>query len=475
MAKHALSRRFKSGGYTLVLSLIVTLLVVAINLLAFFLPTSLTRHDTTTTKLYTLSTQTEQITSALEEDIIIYHVAQKNNIDGTISEILQRYAHSSPHLLVEELDPVLYPKALEQYTTAALSENSLIVVAGKRFTLIDAAQIYVYDTTAMSAEGTYDVYLDLENALTGAIDYVTSDALPTVYLLSGHGELSLSDTLATAIRRENLLTQTLSLLALDAVPEDAAAVFIYAPQTDITQAETEILLAYANAGGKLLLITDYTQEALPNLATLCEAFGTASAQGILCEGDANSSLRGYAHYLLPQIHPHEITNPLLDEHLYVVFPLAHGITTLDAYRASLVIMPLLTTTDNAYLKVNAASAQTLSKEPGDIEGAYTLALAVTEDIGDVQSRFVWFSTAQFLLADTDNLVGGANVNLFLNALNFLCERENSIAIRAKQITADFLVIPSATANWLSFVVCVALPLLFLGAGMVVTLRRRKRS
>ena len=58
------------------------------------------------------------------------------------------------------------------------------------------------------------------------------------------------------MEKENIDLAELSLLTEEGVPEDADCVLIYAPQTDISQDELEMLQKYLQAGGGLFLITD---------------------------------------------------------------------------------------------------------------------------------------------------------------------------------------------------------------------------
>lgn len=66
-----------------------------------------------------------------------------------------------------------------------------------------------------------------ENALTNAIHYVSSDDLPKVYTLTGHGEEALSDSIQDMLAQDNFEYEDLSILTSDALPEDAAAVIIH--------------------------------------------------------------------------------------------------------------------------------------------------------------------------------------------------------------------------------------------------------
>lgn len=58
-----------------------------------------------------------------------------------------------------------------------------------------------------------------------------TEDLPKLYLLEGHGEAELPQSFTEQIEKANIETETLSLLTVDAVPEDADAVMIYSPSS----------------------------------------------------------------------------------------------------------------------------------------------------------------------------------------------------------------------------------------------------
>lgn len=104
----------------------------------------------------------------------------------------------------------------------------------------------------------YVYSFDGEGALTSAIDYVISDELPKLYMLEGHGEAELPAEFRTQIEKENIELDTFSLLSSDGVPEDADAVLIYAPESDISAEEADMLISHLTDGGKLLVMAGPT-------------------------------------------------------------------------------------------------------------------------------------------------------------------------------------------------------------------------
>ena len=93
---------------------------------------------------------------------------------------------------------------------------------------------------------------------------MVSTELPIVYTLEGHGEADLPETFADQLEKENIETKSLSLLTVDEIPEDAAALMIYAPASDLSAEEAKMLSEYVKSGGKLLALaaegTETTEE-----------------------------------------------------------------------------------------------------------------------------------------------------------------------------------------------------------------------
>ena len=96
--------------------------------------------------------------------------------------------------------------------------------------------------SAYYSTGSVSRSFDGEGQITSAIDYVTTETLPQVYLLSGHGEAALSDAFYGQLERANYETVSdFSLLNVDAVPEDCSALIINAPTSDISDEELSLL------------------------------------------------------------------------------------------------------------------------------------------------------------------------------------------------------------------------------------------
>lgn len=214
-----------------------------------------------------------------------------------------------------------------------LYQNSVIVESGDRCRLVGYDEIFVTDYTMDYYTYSYQTTTTFagENAVTNAIHYVTSDNLPKVYTLSGHGEQELSADITAMIKQDNMEVEALSLLALDAVPEDAAAIIINAPSSDLGDDETALLISWLEGSGSVVLLTDYIEEgSMQNLLKITAAMGLTVQNGIVIEGDRNMRISRYPHYLLPDIASHEITDALIDGGYYILTPIAQPIVETGA-------------------------------------------------------------------------------------------------------------------------------------------------
>lgn len=470
------TRSFRVGGYSVAAAGIVMAIAVVVNLIAGALPSKYTQFDTTSNQLFSISEQTQTLVRSLSEDVTIYWVVQSGREDSTLENLLNRYQDLSSHIQVVKKDPDVYPTFVQQYTDK-IYNNSLIVESGSRSRYISYNDIYVYDYSNYYYSGSYDVSFDGESALTSAIDYCVSQALPRVYNLTGHGEATLSSTYSTAVEKENIELTDISLLTLEAIPEDADAILINTPQSDIAEEEKALLEAYLSGGGNLILITDPPQEgSLTNLEALMANYGVTAVEGIVVEGNPSNYAFGTPYYLLPTMSSHDITSSLNSQGYRVLLPVSQGLQVSQDLSSNLSVKTLLQTSDDAFSKLAGYDLTTYQREEGDISGPFDLAVAITDTAEDgTQSQLIWVSSGALLDEQTNAKVSGGNLDFFLNCLNWMCGAEESrVSIHAKAISQERLTLDSQTASMLSILVVGVIPLAYLAIGITIWVRRKRR-
>ncbi|PKM41142.1 MAG: hypothetical protein CVV04_01410 [Firmicutes bacterium HGW-Firmicutes-9] len=467
------SRRTKSGIYSLAISLVMIALVIGANLIVSLLPKSVVKIDTTAEKLYTVSGQTEQVLAGLSEDIQIYLIVEPGKEDSYIVNLLGRYAQLSRHIKLNRINPLIHPTFTLNYSDETVENNGVIVTSSARSMLVQQNDMfeygfdYTYYTNATVFTG--------ERKLTGAIRYVTEENVPTVYQLSGHGETTISERLTEAIVTENMDLKGLDILTAGSIPTDASAILLVSPQTDLSADEASILQRYLDQGGKLLLISGFCAEPMNNLYAMLSAFGMEPVQGVIIEADGARSISGYPYYLLPVLHEHTITNPLIQDHAKIVTPTAMGIREMATHRSSLVISPLLMTSDKSYSKTDPYGTQTFEREAGDLSGPFRVGMTAEERINDRDIKLAWYSSDMMILDQADDIVSGSNIDLVVNTLGWLCNQENGINVRAKSTVTPYLTVSTALKNIMGTVITVILPAAALAAGVAIYSYRRRRK
>lgn len=458
----------KGGTYSLLVTLIVLAILIVVNVLASILPGNLTKYDISSTKLYSITSNTKAVVNALKKDVKIYWIVQADKEDDVIENLLEKYESLSDHIEVVKKNPDVYPTFTDKYTSEEVPNNSLIVECSDKNRYISYNDIYVTqtDATGYSSSSSFDG----EGAITSAIDYVISDKLPKIYVLEGHGEAELPETFSKQIERENMQTESFSLLNEDKVPEDADAILIYAPTSDISAEEKEILADYVANGGKMMVAAGPTENgSLTNLYSLLSDYGVETTDGIVVEEDREHYAFQQPYILLPDLQSSDITDPLIEENYYAILPIAQGLTVKDTAGR---VTELLTTSDTAFSKKAGYNLETYEKEDGDTDGPFALAVSID---ADNDGQIVWFSSSLFLEDMYNSYSSGANLDMGMNALSSLVGERDAVSIRSKSLNYNYLTIDESTSSLLKTMMIGVFPLAFIVTGIVVIVRRRRKN
>lgn len=467
-------KHIKNGSYSMAMAAIFIVIIVVINMIVGAIPSKYSQLDVSSSKLYTIGDETKKVLKALDKDVTIYQIAQSGSEDDTISNLLKRYEDESKHIKVEVKDPVVNPKFASEYTTDDLAANSLIVVCGDRNKVISYNDMYStsvdYNTWQQTTTG-----FDGEGQITSAIGYVTSEDLPIMYTLSGHGEKDLDSSFKEDIQKANIDIKELNLLTEGKVPDDADCLMIVSPTSDISEDEKTEILDYLEAGGKAMIFSDYTQDDLPNFDAVLANYGVKRAEGIVFEGDSQHYGMQMSYYLVPTVNSTDASSETASAGSYVLAPYAQGIQKTDDVRDTVTIDSILTTSDQAYSKINMQSSQ-IEKEDGDVDGPFDLGVAITEKLDDdKETQIVYYSTANLMESQVNQMVSGGNEKLLLESLSWMTstDESSSVSISSKSLQSASLTVTDYDAAFWKICTIGLIPGVFLVAGFLIWLRRRK--
>lgn len=224
-----------------------------------------------------------------------------------------------------------------------------------------------------------------------------------------------------------------------------------------------------------MIFSDYSQDDMPNFDAVLENYGVKRAAGIVFEGDSQHYGMQMPYYLVPTVNSTDASSETASAGSYVLAPYAQGIQKTDDVRDTVTIDSILTTSDQAYSKTNMQSSN-IEKEDGDVDGPFDLGVAITEKLDDdKETQIVYYSTANLMASQVNQMVSGGNEKLLLESLSWMTntDESSSVSIPSKSLQSTSLTVTDYDAAFWKICTIGLIPGAFLVAGFLIWLRRRK--
>lgn len=489
------NKKFKYGGYSLIIVIIGIALVVLLNYGLTMLEKNFDlRVDMTQNKKYSLADQTKKLVEGLKSDIYIYTTYAPGAEDKDVSQILQKIKALSGHVVLQNVDPDLNPVFFQKYETngTKISTGEIIVSDkdGKLFRVLnqDAQYTTSYD---QNTGATTVTQIKVEGAVVTAVNYIQIGYIPTVYLVTGHGEADMSSLadLSTSMSSGNYNFVSLNIAQAPDKIKAGDIVMMLDPQRDITQAERDSLKPLMEKGGRfyILLNPQYAGPGkMPNLESLLMLFDISLKSGVVIEGNtANEYTPSMPYALVPEVQDHAITTPIKSANYPLVIPFSGALKLPDAApETSMTITSLLKTSDKAYLKsfdslTSAKSVADLAKADTDEAGPFDLAVAIDKTNGSNaadDAKLVISYSSDFAM-ESGLIAASApyeDNDLFMNSVGWMQNATGQdIYVRPKSISASVMNITNVVQFWIIAVIGILLvPVIMLVAGIVIYQRRK---
>lgn len=192
----------------------------------------------------------------------------------------------------------------------SIAPNSIRLIAGERERVLTPQDLVI------SQRGRIQAYTG-ERALTQALLETIAPTDAVAYVVTGHGEMRLDDPSPerglSAFRRRlealQFTVRALDLTQVEAVPEDARAVFILDPRGPVLPSERVKLQRYLERAGALVLALSPGVET--GLDALLAPWGLYAAEGVVLE-TAQAYVERNGGVLVRRFAPHALTQPLID-------------------------------------------------------------------------------------------------------------------------------------------------------------------
>lgn len=390
----------------------VLLIAILLTFLSSLLPSNIRMPDMTSNKMYTLSKETKNALSSVSQKVELYLLASETNANESIKVFMERYACENENITFKLLDPEKEVYKISEYLSSEPTPNSILAVCGENFRFIDYYELFSfspesyqlayldyyqacqYDSTLSSSidlqtyavmMGLYDEFV-YEGKITSAIKYITAESTEKIYVLSGHGESYITYDLISRGGNDCIGFNIHDADAL-AIPSDVECVFLVCT-TDITEAEATHLSDYMNKGGRLIVLTGFGYDELPNFYALAEKFGLTTESKLVCDDTEGANYGGSNYTLVPSALSDNIKSVLSENNATLILSSCTPITISQTLPSGITATPIVSTSANAYLKPASATSYDFS-EATDTRAVRHLAVEATNENG---GGITWFSS-----------------------------------------------------------------------------------
>lgn len=459
------------------------LMVLMVNYLANNHPL---RFDLSRVRHYALTAETRSLLDRLPTDIrVVVFMSGDQELYRDVQSLLREYTYASERLLVEYVDPhrdMVRSKELAlQYD---LREPNVIVLdTGTRRRIVPAADLADYDYTPTLA-GRAKVLRRFcgEQALSTALQSLLQARKPVVYFLAGHGERQTDNfdpytgysIIARTMEKNNLEIKPLSFSSVNAVPADSDALIVAGPTKRLTRLETDMIKAYLNNHGRLLLLLDPGADS--GLEEMLALWGVR-----LGSDRVVSSATAGRQLLVTDYKEHPITTRL--KNVTTIFTMPRSVQPLVGTNSAADkpadkprVTVLASSSDQGWAELSV-NQNPPKFDPGvDQPGPVPVAVAVEKGVPGMEvelqpTRLVVVGDS--VLIANGALLGGYNSDFFMNALNWLLERTETLTIAAREPATIQVALDRGHLRRISALVVAGLPGLAILLGIIVWAHRRK--
>lgn len=476
-------RQARYGTIAVVGILVVLGILVAVNYLG---ARQNKRWDLTANQVYSLSEQTVKVLQSLDSPAKMTAFVASDPRQGASEDQmrarLEEYTYHSPQLTVEYVDVDRQPARAKQ------------------------AEVQQYGTTIVEYKGRTERVTGMaEQDLTNALIKATTGETRKVYFTQGHGEKDPTSadragyaTVAQSLTRDNYGVERLVLVQQKDVPADASMVIIAGPKTDFLPAEIEALQRYLAKGGKAMFLLDPPEpgepDTLANLSSLVKEWGIAVGADVVLDASGVGQVVGAGPEMpvAAKYGAHTITDRF---EVMTAYPLARSMTPAEGGAGGRVATTLVETSAQSWAEADLKSLVggdrvAFNADGGDRMGPIALGAAVSAPATDTPPAPTPAAdgakpaepetkpeTRVVALGDSDFAANGylgfqGNSDFFMNAVNWLAQQENLIAVRPREPEDRRLSMTAAQQRSVMLLSIFIIPGLVLAGGVYTWWRRR---
>lgn len=492
MAKTVKIKRFQIGLNVLIQIAAIVAIVVLANYFAY---RHFKRWDYSRSNKYSLSEQTKQVLGSLKDPVkFIVFFAPDPRIPGAdlhddVENLVKEYQYASDgKVSVEYVDPMRdLTRARELLTQYKFGvENVVVVDYQGRSKVVSTADMAEYDNSGM-LQGQPPTLKSFsgEQAITNALLEVSETKQNVVRFLQGQGQPDINgdrlSTLKTYLERQNLKVETANLLEIPAIPAVPQVVVLLGTQFDLSDREIGMLRDYWNAQGRLIVALEPSANT-PRLNAFVTSLGIRPQDDrVEATITLSPGLTGLVNTAVAAFLP---GTPVTSRIAGVTTRMAGASQSLALLNSEgqvqgIKLQPVLQAVEGFWgeTEYSGGPEAPVYFDPQKDHGPPVFIGALAEKGGVADAR-VQVENARALVVGNsgfliDETLSEANLDFFLNTVNWMIDRNEMIGIAPKTPQMFSLNLDQDTISRIAMVVMVLIPLASAALGLLVWALRRR--
>lgn len=508
---------FKKGGYSLAITALVLAGLIIFNWLfsslanRFHLEVDMTvgnKNSLTSENIdfiKNIDSDVSIIVCSTEEDYAGYmeYFAQSKYMVATdastieyfeqTTKLISKYTEYNDRIKVEYIDPqsTRFAAINSTYGNYDLQYGDIIVSSmvnnNERVKVLRFTDVYYLEADSNSSYYGYPSYTlktnQIENTLSGAISYVTSDETKKIAVISGHSKEDFTQNYLSLLQIYNYSIIDVSDPVVSSISNECDAIIISAPTTDFVEDEIKVIADFLENDGKkgkgLIYFAAPTNPSLPNFHSFLKQWGIEVKEGTVFETDGSYHIADEPTSLVSfpvEMEDDEITASL-DSVSITGFNAPMKVVDAASYERKAVA--LMQTSSGAVI-APVGSDETWADYKKEDKQIFDCVIQSTEEDIDpntnesLTSYVMAFSSVEFIESNFALTGDFCNRDIVIACSDRACHVGNTSMDKfvAKIIESDFFTPTGTAQKTVAIIFVFVVPIVMIAWGIVVFIRRR---
>lgn len=480
VSRHRSTRNRQKKVFSVVTTALLLVALIIVNVICSVLTNryAVFTADLTATQAFQLTENTIRLVESINKPVEITFLCTKDYYESLDSYCIQttglakQYSQYSENITVNYVDITSNPTYANNYENETLNSTDVIISCGDKYRVLNYTDMYnmaYYDNTYQ-----YIASSKVESAFDSALMTVTSDKTTNVTMIMDNAGES-ADYFVRFLESNNYAVTQINI-ATDKIPENTELLIMFTPTEDYTELETQNIFDFLTNNekyGKTALYIPCAQDSeTPNIDTLLEFFGMAVEHSMAFDMD-QTRMYTYSYYdgLACSFASSDFTELINAENDYpVITSYSRSIRITDSNYAS----ALLSLSSQSGVCPFDADENTWNMKDAVSGNVVVGAIGERGLSEDVNSHIVVMGSSTMF---TKAILGSvfSDSRYILAMLGNLCGNDLNVVNLDDKVLTDYdLNMNTSTKIFIGTIFFAFLPLVVLGSGVVIFIKRRNQ-